>query len=163
MEERSTLISDLAKVYNLHESKDECRDAVRNNEQFDRLKELVGGSADTAMASVEKLALSTNDTFWGYVRQLKQYKEEQGINTVKDRNGIEVEVLLVNSGIKKKGQRIYMNLYYWLCEQNNYQPSSDQYAVQAWKNKGSLEYLALVELNVSFDDYINEQAYYEHQ
>ena len=74
-----------------------------------------------------------------------------------------MEVLLVNLGIKKKGQRIYMNLYYWLCEQNNYQPSSDQYAVQAWKNKGSLEYLALVELNVSFDDYINEQAYYEHQ
>ena len=52
-----------------------------------------------------------------------------------------------------------MNLYYWLCEQNNYKPSSDKYAVQAYKNMGSLEYMALVELNVSFDDYINDQAY----
>ena len=111
------------------------------------------------MATVEKLAESTNYTFWSHIKQLKQYKEEQGISIVKDRNGIEVEVLFVSSGIRKKGQRIYMNLYRWLCEQNNYQPSSDGYAVQAWRNQGSLEYMALVELNVSFDDYINGKAY----
>ena len=70
-----------------------------------------------------------------------------------------MEVLLVNSGIKKKGQQVYLNLYRWLCEQNNYKPSSDQYAVQAYKNMGSLEYMALLELNVSFDDYINERAH----
>ena len=57
--ERFTLTSNLAKVYNLHDSKDGCREAVRKDERFARLTELVG-SEDTAMASVEKLAESTN-------------------------------------------------------------------------------------------------------
>ena len=144
--------------------------AVTDDKRFNTLKALVGGSERDAIAAIKKVAKETDATFWSRCEELnRRFNDSKddsvSIITVEDDNGHDVEVLYVKSSRRQGGDVEHISLREWWVEQVNLpgREAYNRYAVQAWRMKGSLYYLALKELEVSFDqrrsdDNLNRKA-----
>ena len=105
-----------------------------------------------------RLIEKTSVTWWTKYEELKNNKDNHMIKFEDD--GHTHTILFVYP--REDGE--FNSLYTWFAEQVNYpglydRNNSDAYAVKAYKCVGSLEYQALVELGVSFDDKLNKLAH----
>jgi len=138
---------------------DRAVSVVTSDKQFETLTALLGGTEEAkedAIEAIKKVAKETDTTWCSRYNELVRRFNDKSDDSVSiytvDDNGHDVEVLYVR-GRNKEGEDIRA-LHDWWAEQVNL-PSrvvGEKYAVQAWRMKGSLYYLALKELSVSFDE-----------
>jgi len=150
--ERLALLQQLASEYNHAGGGAKGRRAIEGS----NLKRLVTlmtrhGDKDMVVKKIEKLAQKCDVTFWNNYKQLVAYKKKHGMVTVgKDK------VLYVHRALAKNNE--YTNLYEWLTSMVNYSGvegdrlNQNKYGVVAHERVGSIEYNALVDLGVVFNN-----------
>ena len=159
-QEGLVLFNQLVSRFSRAGSRDNGRSEIRGSD-LDRLVELSLGSQEEVVAKIEKEAMKCDETFWDKYKELKAVKNKHMVE-IEDDNGDTHYILFVKP--TEKGKDGTSVLYQWFAEQVKYSGISgtnntDAYAVKAYKRVGSLEYQALVELGVSFDDKLNKLAH----
>jgi len=144
--ERLSLLAKLVSKYNHHGGGATGRTAIEGSD-LERLVTLMTrhGNKDMVVKKIEKFAQKCDITFWNNYKQLVAYKKKHGMVTVgKDK------VLYVFPDDK--------NLYEWLIAMVNYSGVEGdrlkykKYGIVAHERVGSIEYNALVDLGVVFNN-----------
>lgn len=162
-QDKMALLHRLAKKYNNAEGEEDGlaledgRDAAASlwdDEDFNTYCRIANLDRAVAIQKVKNTAMSYNDTFWRNFEELKIYLDTHpgDIRTIEGKN-----IVTIKKDRLDRNNRVYSYLYNWLYAMNGYSTHGN-YGFVAHQRPGSVEYEALSELGVSFDDRLNEEA-----
>eukprot|EP00984_Skeletonema_dohrnii_P018464 scaffold8637_cov153-Skeletonema_dohrnii-CCMP3373.AAC.14 len=162
-QDKMALLYRLAKKYNNAEGEEDGlaledgRDAAASlwdDEDFNTYCRIANLDRAVAIQKVKNTAMSYNDTFWRNFEELKIYLDTHpgDIRTIEGKN-----IVTIKKDRLDRNNRVYSYLYNWLYAMNGYSTHGN-YGFVAHQRPGSVEYEALSELGVSFDDRLNEEA-----
>jgi hypothetical protein len=160
--DRNRLVNSLAKQYNgIDGNDDEKKAALVELTDFIRFIKDHNIGQEDAIKLIKNTADAYRQTFWDNCKLLEEYHTQHGKHDIVEIEG--VRILTVNSTRDDGNDGDYLTLYNWVNTQNGYldaqtESGEHRYGVKAYKRPGSLEYLALVGLDVCFIPDLNRQA-----
>ena len=161
-QERLSLVSILAKEYNGTDGDDDEKvTAVVEHPDFHQFLVVRQVSKDVAIEIIKDTAEAYLETFWKNYKKLEEYYTQNKDDDVVEIGGEHILTIRCHRSDGNGGD--YRTLYNWMNTQNGFmleqRESGDHaYGFKAYKRPGSLEYLALVHLKVSFNPDLNKQA-----
>jgi len=128
---------------------------INNNRMLDELALLFPGGKEAAINAIAKLANRCNKTFWRRYNELKKYREDFPDDVV---DGI------LTIDMKRENGK-YKDLHDWLVTQNGHLKANgfsdnndNHWGIKAYERMGSIEQLALLRMNVTFDTALHDKA-----
>jgi len=124
--------------------------SLENDDDFKTYCRITDLDPANAMQKVKDTAMSYNDTFWRNFEKLKIYREtyQDDVMTVEGKC-----ILTVDDN--RETRRKYTDLNRWMLVMNGYakefNKGENKYGFIAYQQMGSLEQIALAELDVCFD------------
>jgi hypothetical protein len=141
----------LAKVYNNAESiQDGCGiNAVQCDGDFEEFRKVSGLSPEKAIARVVEIASGYCNTFWSNLNDLKVYRDTYAYDVMI------VDGKCILTVDEHRSGRKYAYLNRWMMSMNGYskkfKENEQEYGIKAYQQMGTLEQIALAELDVCFD------------
>jgi hypothetical protein len=160
--DRASLVNSLAKQYNGIEGNDDEKKAslVELTDFMRFIKDHNIGLEDATKLIIDT-AEAYVQTFWKHCKLLQEYHTQYEEHDVVEVGG--VRILTIRSQRNNGNGGDYKSLYDWVNTQNGYlivqrESGEKEYGFKAYKRPGSLEYQALVDLDVCFIPELNRQA-----
>ena len=146
------MMKKLASKYNNASSEEEGLAAINEDPMLDELALLFPGGKQAALEAVLNTANSCSKSFWENFKKLKKYRKDFPDDVVEvEVNGDMVKVLTIDTSRNIESN----DLNSWLVTQNGHRNAKggndDNWGFKAYKRMGSIEQLALSDIDVTFD------------